>query len=426
MVTPVWADFVSGSLNNTMSAIAAGATQTMQSTGLADLPSVVDGVSRAKIVLDPFGTQGLPELVYVTSHAAASTTATIQRISGQPLRQHNSSEQWVHGPSAEDFTEFQAQLDNQFHTSVFTAAGQVLASSAAGTPSAVNVGNEYEALTVATAQANKLLYRKLPPVVTSVTRPTQATGAFLGMVISESDTGHVLVCTTLGNPCTWTYVDAAPGSLRPTAEGVLTPGWVWCDGSLYDGTQAAYAALWAVLGTRYGGVSQASFAVPDLRNKRIKGWDPTNSNLIGVAGGRGYAGGANTAVLGSTNIPAHTHAIASHLHSISHNHPNANTASNGDHRHNLGGGAVDTSAPNVAFKSGSAAARLDQSPSIAGNRVDFSGMDLDGAHVHSFDVPNYSGNSGGSGTLTTDGGPGSSAAFSIEDTYITLGYAIRL
>jgi hypothetical protein len=108
----------------------------------------VDTVSRAKITLDPFGVVGLPELVYVTSHAASATTATIQRIAGQPLRTHNAAETWVHGPVAEDFTEFQSQLDNQFHTSVFTQAQQLLSSSGAGVPSAINKGTEAQSLTM--------------------------------------------------------------------------------------------------------------------------------------------------------------------------------------------------------------------------------------------------------------------------------------
>lgn len=111
MVAAVWYDYVSGSLTNTLAATTAGATQTMTSEGLKTLGIVTTGVTQAKVTLDPFGVNGTPELVYVTTHAAGSNTATITRVAGQPLRQHLASTTWLHGPTAEDFREFQAQLN---------------------------------------------------------------------------------------------------------------------------------------------------------------------------------------------------------------------------------------------------------------------------------------------------------------------------
>lgn len=69
------------------------------------------------------------------------------------------------------------------------------------------------------------------------------------------------------------------GSITPVAGGELVSGdiiWsaaatrtgaVLCDGTLYDGTNPTYAALYAAIGTSYGGSGPAAFAVPDLRDR---------------------------------------------------------------------------------------------------------------------------------------------------------------
>ena len=171
MVKAVWADYVSGTLAVTIPATNAGQVRTMYSDGLKRLPSVIDGVSQAKVTIDPFAVHGLPELVYVTYHAAGSNQATIRFVIGQPLRNHITSEQWVHGPTAEDFNEFQAQLDSQLHTTSFTSAGQLLGSTAPNKPAPVPIGTQFQVLTVDTAQSTKLRYQGVPFVVTSISRP---------------------------------------------------------------------------------------------------------------------------------------------------------------------------------------------------------------------------------------------------------------
>ncbi len=134
----IWTDFVSGTLASTLDAVVAGTPQSMLSEGLRKFPAVV-APNIVKIALDPFS--DAPELIHVTAHTNGANTATIVRLATppQPLRQHITGETWVHGPTAEDFNDFQTQLDNQFHTSIFTAANQTLVSSASNTPVAVSV-----------------------------------------------------------------------------------------------------------------------------------------------------------------------------------------------------------------------------------------------------------------------------------------------
>ena len=79
-----------------------GAT-TMNSAGLADLPAI-GATQFAAITLDPLGTAGAPEVVWVTAHTAATTTATIVRArEGTTARQHAAGTAWVHGPTPADY-----------------------------------------------------------------------------------------------------------------------------------------------------------------------------------------------------------------------------------------------------------------------------------------------------------------------------------
>jgi microcystin-dependent protein len=80
-------------------------------------------------------------------------------------------------------------------------------------------------------------------------------------------------------------------------------GWAFCDGQLMQISQNT--ALFALLGTVYGGDGKTTFALPDLRDH----------SLIGPGEGRGlseYAHGASfgssTVSLLQSEIPFHTHA----------------------------------------------------------------------------------------------------------------------
>lgn len=77
-----------------------GAT-TMNSAGLTNLDAVSS--AHALIILDPLRSAGAPEMVIVTAHTAAATSATITRGAyGTTARQHASGVLWVHAASIED------------------------------------------------------------------------------------------------------------------------------------------------------------------------------------------------------------------------------------------------------------------------------------------------------------------------------------
>lgn len=87
--------------------------------------------------------------------------------------------------------------------------------------------------------------------------------------------------------------------------GTFAPaGWAMCDGQLLS--IAEYDALFALIGTTYGGDGQTTFAVPDLRGRLIlnAGMNPqTGTNYV-----QAQAGGSETVTLTPQQLPAHTHA----------------------------------------------------------------------------------------------------------------------
>lgn len=81
-------------------------------------------------------------------------------------------------------------------------------------------------------------------------------------------------------------------------------GWRYCNGQLLP--IAEYDALFALIGTTYGGDGQTTFALPDYRGR----------TLIGVGQGPGLSnrtlgesGGSRSATLTVANLPAHEHSI---------------------------------------------------------------------------------------------------------------------
>lgn len=88
------------------------------------------------------------------------------------------------------------------------------------------------------------------------------------------------------------------GEIRIFAGNYAPQGWALCDGRLMS--IAENEALFALLGTTYGGDGQTTFGLPDLRG-RI----PIHPSATHV---RGSKGGTETVTLTSAQLPMHTHA----------------------------------------------------------------------------------------------------------------------
>ncbi len=76
---------------------------TLNSAGLANLATIASP-DYAVITLDPNRVDGAPEVIYVTAHTGAATSATILRAQeGTSAREHAAGTEWVHAPTARDF-----------------------------------------------------------------------------------------------------------------------------------------------------------------------------------------------------------------------------------------------------------------------------------------------------------------------------------
>jgi microcystin-dependent protein len=94
------------------------------------------------------------------------------------------------------------------------------------------------------------------------------------------------------------------GEVRMFGFGRTPNGWQSCDGSLL--AISDYDALFALIGTTYGGDGQTTFGVPDLRG-RIPIHQGTGPGLSTYT--IGQLGGTETVTLLTAQMPAHTHTL---------------------------------------------------------------------------------------------------------------------
>jgi microcystin-dependent protein len=94
------------------------------------------------------------------------------------------------------------------------------------------------------------------------------------------------------------------GEIRLVGFNFAPIGWMPCNGSLLPIAQ--YDALFALIGTTYGGDGQTTFAIPDLRGRVVvhQGQGAGLPNYI-----IGQKSGQPTASLLQGNMPAHAHQI---------------------------------------------------------------------------------------------------------------------
>lgn len=87
------------------------------------------------------------------------------------------------------------------------------------------------------------------------------------------------------------------GELKIFGGNFAPVGWMFCAGQLL--AIAQYDALFALIGTTYGGDGVSTFALPDLRGRAAVG-QGSGYNL-------GQAAGVETVTLTSNQLPAHNH-----------------------------------------------------------------------------------------------------------------------
>ena len=99
-------------------------------------------------------------------------------------------------------------------------------------------------------------------------------------------------------------MDAYIGQIEAFAFGFCPRGWAFCDGRELPISQ--YSALFALLGTAFGGNGQTTFALPDLRGRAVIG-----SNRSAAANGPlcevGKTMGSERHALIFPELPLHNH-----------------------------------------------------------------------------------------------------------------------
>ena len=95
------------------------------------------------------------------------------------------------------------------------------------------------------------------------------------------------------------------GEIRAFPYSYAPLDWVYCEGQLLPVVQ--YQALFAVIGTTYGGDGQNNFGLPDLRGRVAismgQGPNLTNHSI-------GQAAGTEKVLLTANSLAAHSHALA--------------------------------------------------------------------------------------------------------------------
>lgn len=99
-------------------------------------------------------------------------------------------------------------------------------------------------------------------------------------------------------------MDQFIGTIQTFGFGFPPMGWMHCNGDLLPISQ--YDALFALIGTTYGGDGVTTFGLPDLRGRVMihQGQGPGLSNFT-----MGQMGGAESVTVLANNMPAHNHGV---------------------------------------------------------------------------------------------------------------------
>lgn len=101
-------------------------------------------------------------------------------------------------------------------------------------------------------------------------------------------------------------MDEYMGMVKAFAGNFAPRGFMFCNGQLISIAQNS--ALFALLGTTYGGNGQTTFGLPDLRGRTAVGWGQAPGLSSYVLGE--ISGAEKTSILIS-NMPAHNHVATS-------------------------------------------------------------------------------------------------------------------
>lgn len=97
------------------------------------------------------------------------------------------------------------------------------------------------------------------------------------------------------------------GTIMMFAGSFAPRGWAFCNGQLLQ--ISSNQALFAILGTTYGGDGRVTFALPDLRGRvPVHSGDAPGMGLSPIRVGQQT--GAETTTLSVAQLPAHSHGVS--------------------------------------------------------------------------------------------------------------------
>ncbi|MBC3920979.1 tail fiber protein [Undibacterium sp. CY18W] len=131
-------------------------------------------------------------------------------------------------------------------------------------------------------------------------------------------------------------MDAFMGTILAVGFNFPPRGWLFCNGQTVSIAQNS--AMFALLGTMYGGDGQATFGIPDLRGRVAVGSQGAGPGIANVSQGEkagvnnvtAIATGTGSVTLTVGNLPPHTHVATLDLTGVSGNTTvNVGTGTNG-------------------------------------------------------------------------------------------------
>ena len=311
------------------------------------------------------------------------------------------------------------------------------------------------------------LYYRTTEVVSSSGVFIKTNGAWVELLL-QNNSGSV---TPIGSIIMWPSNVTTP---NPTGKTF----WLECLGQ--EVAKSSYSALSILLGTTYDtpGIttSDAMFKLPNLSSGFIQG-----------AQYAGSTGGSGSVSISASNLPLHAHAIndhqhsvGSHVHTMGHKHDAQNTVEAGSHTHNpaspkqdgfntggfitklneyiagtwevvnnkvkgITGFVIPHSFNNNGLADGVTIIPDDKASDVGygfparGMQVHYTtGLEYSIEHKHEIKFKEYSGNTGGLPTATTNNpnltgtttgdtgnGPGTNAGLSVIPPYVTMRWFIR-
>lgn len=256
------------------------------------------------------------------------------------------------------------------------------------------------------------------------------------------------------------------GAITMWSTATAPDGWLLCNGGAVS--RVDYETLFTVIGTTYGGGDgSTTFNLPNLKGRTPVGLDGGDGSFNSL----GKTGGEKTHTLTISEMPSHTHTQNSHnhtqnshTHSINHDHANTNTGyfntshthsfsdtstSAGGHGHSIWWGSerpislssgektpptnvYSSSGYRTGYASGSVYEWAMNAKAVGGHTHYVNGTTGSGGsnHIHSVDIPAFSGYSGGktatnNATTATNQNTGGGGAHNNIQPYIVLNYIIK-